>query len=121
MVHVNFIGLRQVFGIVANATTKLRLGPMISRLTNCKAQIEISFKAQNLSQSRLLARSISASIVVDTKVYDLASASETKVAILNNDNSSISLKLETSEVPRLRAAINSYLRLINTSSKICRI
>lgn len=110
-----------MFGTVANAATKLQRGPMMSTPTNCKSQIEISFKSSNLSESGLLAKSIFAAIAADTKAYSHASASETKITIINDyeTNFSISLELESSEISALRAAINSYLRLINASLKIC--
>ena len=38
--------------------TKLQRGPMMSLPTNCKAQIEISFKSIMLPESALLAKSI---------------------------------------------------------------
>jgi tRNA threonylcarbamoyladenosine modification (KEOPS) complex Pcc1 subunit len=107
--------LRQVFGTVANAATKLQRVPMKSKLTNCKAQIEISFKSINQSESGLLAKSILAAIAADTKAY------ETIITNISgyDTNSNISLELVSSEIPELRAAINSYLRLINASLKIC--
>jgi tRNA threonylcarbamoyladenosine modification (KEOPS) complex Pcc1 subunit len=112
--------LRQVFGIVVNAATKLQLVPMMSKRRNCKAQIEISFKPTNLSKSGLLAKSIFAAIAADTKMQCPASAYETIVTITNDydKNSSLLLELESSEIAALRAAINSYLRLIYASLKI---
>lgn len=112
-----------MFGTVVNAATKLQLVPMMSKPTNCKAQIEISFKSTNLSESGLLARSLFAAIAADTKMQCPASACETIVTIMNdyNKNSSLSLELESSEIPALRAAINSYLRLIYASLKICEL
>jgi tRNA threonylcarbamoyladenosine modification (KEOPS) complex Pcc1 subunit len=104
--------LRQVFGIVVNAATKLQLVPMMSKRRNCKAQIEISFKPTNLSKF--------AAIAADTKMQCPASAYETIVTITNDydKNSSLLLELESSEIAALRAAINSYLRLIYASLKI---
>ena len=113
-----------MFGTAENAATKLQRGPMMSLPTNCKAQIEISFKSIMLSESGLLARSIYAAIGADTKMCyrdDAASGSETKITLTKdeNTNSSISLEVETPDIAALRAAINSYLRLINASLKIC--
>ncbi|MGC2572052.1 MAG: KEOPS complex subunit Pcc1 [Candidatus Nitrosopolaris sp.] len=108
------------FGIVVNAATKLQPVPMMSRPTNCKAQIEISFKHTNLSDPALLAKSIFAAIAADTKIQCAASACETIVTI-TNDYDGISLELVSSEITALRAAINSYLRLIYTSVKICQL
>jgi tRNA threonylcarbamoyladenosine modification (KEOPS) complex Pcc1 subunit len=109
-----------VFGIVVNAATKLQLVPMMSRPTNCKAQIEISFKQTKLSEPGLLTKSIFAAIAADIKMQCPASACETIVTI-RNDYDSISLELESSEIAALRAAINSYLRLIYASLKICQL
>ena len=112
-----------MFGIVVNAATKLQLVPMMSKPRNCKAQIEISFKTTNLSESGLVAKSIFAAIAVETKIQCRAPAYETIVTITNdNDNHSrLLLGLESSEIAALRAAINSYLRLIYTSLKICEL
>ncbi len=108
-----------MFGIVVNAATKLQLVPMMSKPTNCKAQIEISFKPTNLSEKKdLLAKSIYAAIAADTNIKCPASANETIVRITKDDDS-ISLELASSETTALRAAINSYLRLVYASLKIC--
>jgi tRNA threonylcarbamoyladenosine modification (KEOPS) complex Pcc1 subunit len=48
------------------------------------------------------------------------SACETIVTI-TNDYDSLSLELESSQIAALRAAINSYLRLIYASLKICQM
>jgi tRNA threonylcarbamoyladenosine modification (KEOPS) complex Pcc1 subunit len=109
-----------VFGIVVNATTKLQLVPMMSKPTNCKAQIGISFKPTNLSEPGLLAKSIFAAIAPDTKMRCPASVCETIVTI-TNDYDSLSLEVDSSEIAALRAAINSYLRLIYASLKICQL
>lgn len=109
-----------MFGTVVNATTKLQLVPMMSKPTNCKAQIGISFKPANLSEPGLLAESIFAAIAPDTKMQCPASACETIVTI-TNDYDSLLLELESSEIASLRAAINSYLRLIYASVKICQL
>jgi tRNA threonylcarbamoyladenosine modification (KEOPS) complex Pcc1 subunit len=95
---------------------------MMSIPANCKAQIEISFKSITLSGSGNLAKSIYAAISADTKSHEAqASGSETKITLINDagTNSSILLELESSDIPALRAAINSYLRLIDASLKIC--
>jgi tRNA threonylcarbamoyladenosine modification (KEOPS) complex Pcc1 subunit len=113
-----------VFGTAENAATKLQRGPMMSLPTNCKARIEISFKSVMLAESDLLAKSIYAAIGADAKMCyrdAAASGSETKIILTKdeNTNSSILLEVETPDIAALRAAINSYLRLINASLKIC--
>lgn len=77
-----------------------------------------------LSESGLLAKSIYAAIGADTKMcyHDAAaSGSKTKITITKDEetNSSLLLELETPDIAALRAAINSYLRLINASLRIC--
>ena len=77
-----------------------------------------------LSESGLLAKSIYAAIGADTKMCyrdAAASGSETKITLTKDEdtNSSILLELETPDIAALRAAINSYLRLIDASLKIC--
>ena len=113
-----------MFGTAESAATKLQRGPMMSLPTNCKARIEISFKSVMLAESDLLAKSIYAAIGADTKMCyrdAAASGSETKIILTKDENinSSILLEVETPDVAALRAAINSYLRLINASLKIC--
>ncbi len=112
-----------MFGIVVNAATKLQLVPMMSKPRNCKAQIDISFKLTNLSESGLVAKSIFAAIAAETKMQCPALAYETIVTITNDydKNSSLLLQLESSEIAALRAAINSYLRVIYASLKICEL
>jgi tRNA threonylcarbamoyladenosine modification (KEOPS) complex Pcc1 subunit len=122
VVRINFIESHQVFGTALNAATKLPQGPMMSIPANCKAQIEISFKSITFSGPGNLAKSIYAAISADTKSHEAqASGSETKITLLNDagTNSSILLEVESPDIPALRAAINSYLRLINASLKIC--
>ena len=122
VVRKNFIESHQVFGTALNAATKLPRGPMMSIPANCKAQIEISFKSIMLSGSGNPAKSIYAAISADTKSHEAqASGPETKITLINDEgtNSSILLELGSPDIPALRAAINSYLRLIDASLKIC--
>lgn len=123
MVRINFIESPQAFGTALNAATKLLQGPMMSIPANYKAQIEISFKSVTLSGPGNLAKSIYAAISADTKSHEAqASGPETKITLINDEdtNSSILLDLESPDIPALRAAINSYLRLIDASLKICK-
>jgi tRNA threonylcarbamoyladenosine modification (KEOPS) complex Pcc1 subunit len=112
-----------VFGIVVNAAIRLQLVPMMSKQTNCKAQIKISFKPTNLPEPQLLAKSLFAAMVADTKMQCPTSAYETILRITNDydKNSSLLLELESPQIASLRAAINSYLRLIYASLKICQL
>jgi tRNA threonylcarbamoyladenosine modification (KEOPS) complex Pcc1 subunit len=122
VVRKNFVESHQVFGTALIAATKLPRGPMMSIPANCKAQIEISFKSIKLSGSGNLAKSIYAAISTDTKSHEAqASGPETKITLKNDErtNSSILLEIESPDIPALRAAINSYLRLIDASLKIC--
>ncbi len=104
-----------MFGTVANAATKLQVVPMMSKPKNCKAQIKVRFKSRNSPESGLLAKSIFAAIAADTE------ACGTVITSINDydKNPSVSVELASSKIPELRAAINSYLRLIDASLKIC--
>jgi tRNA threonylcarbamoyladenosine modification (KEOPS) complex Pcc1 subunit len=122
VVRINFIESHQVFGTALNAATKLLQGPMMLIPANCKAQIEISFKSITVSGPGNLAKSIYAAISADTKSHEAqASGSETKITLINDEgtNSRILLEVESPDIPALRAAINSYFRLIDASLKIC--
>jgi tRNA threonylcarbamoyladenosine modification (KEOPS) complex Pcc1 subunit len=122
VVRKNFVESHQVFGTALNAATKSPRGHMMSIPANCKAQIEISFKSIKLSGSGNLAKCIYAAISTDTKSHEAqASDPETKITLINDErtNSSILLELESPDIPALRATINSYLRLIDASLKIC--
>ena len=75
-----------------------------------------------LPESALLAKSIYAAIGADTKMCNrdaAASGSETKITLTKDENTNSSILLKTPDIAALRAAINSYLRLINASLKIC--
>ena len=123
VVRKNFIESQQVFGTVLSAATKLPRGHMMSILANCKAQIEISFKSIILPGSGNLTKSIYAAISADTKSRESqASSSESKITLINDEgtNASILLELESPNIPALQAGINSYLRLIDASLKICK-
>ena len=122
VVRINFIESHQVFGTALNAATKLLQGPTMLIPANCKVQIEISFKSTTVSGPGNLAKSIYAAISADTKSHEAqASGSETKITLINDEgtNSSILLEVESPDIPALRAAINSYFRLIDASLKIC--
>jgi tRNA threonylcarbamoyladenosine modification (KEOPS) complex Pcc1 subunit len=112
VVHCNSIELHQVYGIVQNAITKLQLGRTMSTSKNCKAKIQISFKTST-SKSSLIVKSIHSALNPDIK-----SSSDPVVrtgAYIYNSN--LYIEMETSDVPSLRAIINSYLRLTNASYK----
>ena len=103
---------RQAYGIAQNADTKLLLGHMMSILKNYKARIQISFEAP-VHKSTLIAKSIYSALDPDTKVsFDSGAITRISVHIRN-----LSIEIETDDIPSLRAIVNSYLRLVNTSYK----
>jgi tRNA threonylcarbamoyladenosine modification (KEOPS) complex Pcc1 subunit len=113
VVHRNSIGLHQASGIVQNAVIKLQLEHMTSILKNYKASMQISFKNKPISIRRSIAKCICSALKPDTK---LSSGSSEKIKI-SSDISNVFIEIESDDIPSLRATINSYLRLINTSYK----
>lgn len=112
MVHCNLIELHQGYGIVQNAITKLQLGRTMLTSENCKAKIQISFKA-SISKSSLIAKCIYSALNPDIKSSpDLGV--RTRACVYN---SNLYIEIETNDIPSLRAIINSYLRLANASYK----
>ena len=102
----------QVYGIARNANTKLQLGLMMSILKNYKARIQISFEAP-AHKSTLIAKSIYSALTPDTKIsFDSGAITRISVHIR-----SLSIEIGTDDIPSLRAIVNSYLRLVNTSYK----
>ena len=86
---------------------------MTSILKNYKASMQISFKNKPVSIRSSIAKSICYALKPDTK---LSSCSKEKVKI-SSDVSNVFIEIESDNIPSLRATINSYLRLINTSYK----
>ena len=79
-------------------------------LKNYKARIQISFKAP-VYRSSLIAKSIYSALNPDTK-FSSDSGLRARISV---DISNVFIEIETNDIPSLRAAINSYLRLANAS------
>ena len=75
--------------------------------------MQISFKNKPVSIRSSIAKCICSALKPDTK---LSSCSKEKVKI-SSDVSNVFIEIESNSIPSLRATINSYLRLINTSYK----
>lgn len=86
---------------------------MTSILKNYKASMQISFKNKPISIRRSIAKCICSALKPDTKI---SSGSREKIKI-SSDVSNVFIEIESDNIPSLRATINSYLRLINTSYK----
>jgi tRNA threonylcarbamoyladenosine modification (KEOPS) complex Pcc1 subunit len=84
----------------------------MSTSKNCKAKIRISFK-RSTSKSSLIVKSIYSALNPDIKSFPDPVIRTS--ACVNNSN--LYIEMETSDVPSLRAIINSYLRLANVSYK----
>jgi tRNA threonylcarbamoyladenosine modification (KEOPS) complex Pcc1 subunit len=85
---------------------------MTSIPKNFKASMQISFKNTSLS-THSLAKCICSALKPD---IDLSSYSREKIKI-SSDSSNVFIEIWADNIPSLRANINSYLRLINTSYK----
>jgi tRNA threonylcarbamoyladenosine modification (KEOPS) complex Pcc1 subunit len=103
---------RQAYGIAQNANTKLLLGHMMSISKDYKARIQISFEAP-AHKSTLIAKCIYSALNPDAEIsFDSGAITRISVHIR-----SLSIEIETDDIPSLRAIVNSYLRLVNTSYK----
>ena len=96
---------------------------MMSIHRNCKAKIEICFKSSSTGESGLIAKSIrSAMAPEETSVQNACSGLETHISTVGGDVTAptkLLLEIKSPDISTLRAAINSYLRLISASIRIC--
>jgi tRNA threonylcarbamoyladenosine modification (KEOPS) complex Pcc1 subunit len=113
VVHFDSVGLHRVSGIVENAVIKLQLEHMTSIPKNFKASMQISFKNTSVSTHSPIAKCICSALKPD---IDPSSYSREKIKI-SSDSSNVFIEIWADNIPSLRANINSYLRLINTSYK----
>jgi tRNA threonylcarbamoyladenosine modification (KEOPS) complex Pcc1 subunit len=104
--------LRQAYGIAQNAITRLQaaLTTLISK--NYKARIQISFRAP-INKSTLIAKSIYSALDPEIR-YSSDSGVATRISINISD---LLIEVESDDIPKLRAIINSYLRLVNAAYK----
>ena len=86
---------------------------MTSIQKNYKSSMKISFKNKSVTTQGPIAKCICSALKPDTK---LSSDSREKIKI-SSDASNLFIQIEADNIPSLRASINSYLRLINTSYK----
>ncbi len=89
---------------------------MTSISKNCKASIQISFKNMTMSTYNSVAKCICSALKPET---ELLSYSREKIKI-SSDSSNVFIEIWADNIPSLRANINSYLRLIDTSYKCIR-
>lgn len=96
---------------------------MMSIHRNCKAKIGICFKSSSTVESELIARSIRSAMAPEERSrQDAYSGLETHISIVKADVTTptkLLLEIKSSDISTLRAAINSYLRLISASLRIC--
>ena len=81
---------------------------MTSSLKGYKAKIKVSAK------SKYKAAAVCNALAPDLHVIPKTNSSRTEISLKNSD---IILKIETSDIASLRASVNSYLRLADTSYK----
>jgi tRNA threonylcarbamoyladenosine modification (KEOPS) complex Pcc1 subunit len=113
VVHSDSVGLHLVSGVVQNAVIKLQEEHMTSTPKNYKSNMKISFKNKSIATQNFIAKCICSALKPDTKH---SSDSGEKIKI-SSDASNVFIEIETDNIPSLRASINSYLRLVDTSYK----
>lgn len=89
---------------------------------DCKAKIEICFRSSLTVGSELISRAIrSAMAPEEASRQDAFSGFETHISILQADATPTKflLEIKSHDLSTLRAAINSYLRLISASLRVC--
>ena len=79
---------------------------------NYKARIQISFEAPT-GKSTLIAKSIYSALDPEIRHYSDSGAT-TRISITTPD---LLIEVESDDIPKLRAIINSYLRLVNAAYK----
>ena len=96
---------------------------MMSIHRDCKAKIEICFRSSLTVGSELISRAIcSAMAPEEASRQDAFSGFETHISILQADVTTptkLLLEIKSHDLSTLRAAINSYLRLISASLRVC--
>jgi tRNA threonylcarbamoyladenosine modification (KEOPS) complex Pcc1 subunit len=98
---------QQAYGIAPSVSSRLHQAHMTLTLKNCRAKVLLSTK------SKCVAASISAALVPDLSHLPKGDESDkTEICI---DGSDILFDTKTDDIATLRASINSYLRLADTS------
>lgn len=104
--------MRQAYGIAQNAITRLQAALMTLTSKNYKARIQISFEAPT-GKSTLIAKSIYSALDPEIRHYSDSGAT-TRISITTPD---LLIEVESEDIPKLRALVNSYLRLVNVAYK----
>ena len=78
---------------------------------NYKARIQISFEAPT-GKSTLIAKSIYSALDPEIRHYSDSGAT-TRISITTD----LLIEVESEDIPKLRALVNSYLRLVNVAYK----
>lgn len=104
--------MRQAYGIAQNAITRLQAALMTLTSKNYKARIQISFEAPT-GKSTLIAKSIYSALDPEIRHYSDSGAT-TRISITTPD---LLIEIESEDIPKLRALVNSYLRLVNVAYK----
>lgn len=104
--------MRQAYGIAQNAITRLQAALMTLISKNYKARIQISFEAP-IRKSTLIAKSIYSALDPEIK-HSSDSGVVTRISV---DVTDLFIEVETDDIPKLRAIVNSYLRLVNAAYK----
>ena len=104
--------MRQAYGIAQNAITRLQAALMTLTSKNYKARIQISFEAP-IRKSTLIAKSIYSALDPEIK-HSSDSGVVTRISV---DVPDLFIEVETDDIPKLRAIVNSYLRLVNAAYK----
>jgi tRNA threonylcarbamoyladenosine modification (KEOPS) complex Pcc1 subunit len=104
--------LRQAYGIAQNAITRLQVALTTLISKNYKARIQISFKAP-IGKSTLIVKSIHSALDPEIR-HSYDSGVIIRISINVPD---LLIEVESDDVPRLRAIINSYLRLVSAAYK----
>ena len=104
--------MRQAYGIAQNAITRLQAALMTLTSKNYKATIQISFEAPT-GKSTLIAKSIYSALDPEIRHYSDSGAT-TRISITTPD---LLIEVESEDIPKLRALVNSYLRLVNVAYK----
>jgi hypothetical protein len=119
--------LYRASGFVVNASSRLRGELTTLTLKNCKAKVKISFRSTPQVEYDSLLKSVYLAIRGDINVPAPGAASnKSKVEISvmdsgptgnsnSNPGSSLLLEVQSNDIAALRAAINSYLWLIDAS------
>ena len=104
--------MRQAYGIAQNAITRLQAALMTLISKNYKARIQISFEAPT-GKSTLIAKSIYSALDPEIRHYSDSGAT-TRISTSIPD---LLIEVESEDIPKLRALVNSYLRLVNAAYK----